>query len=236
MFIKILLLASVFMSVFSCGLIKRTRESLLGKPKPSEYQEKPSHVSREEYEKLMGKYEELNKQNQMAKDDPYKAREAGVHEIIGDLNAANENNQFETAELGTSEAPLAIQIETPELGASSKTIELEIQNWKEGLNSFRANDFLKAAVIFKGLTTSSVIQIRSRALYYSAVIKFINKEYDKALPLFEGVVNGFSSSIVSVKALKYAERCAEALGDKGRSIKYRESSQVFNELLVGLND
>lgn len=237
MFIRILLLASVIFTTFSCGLIKSTRESLLGKPKPSEYQEKPSHVSREEYDKLMSKYEELNRKTQMAKDDPYKDREAGVHEIIGDLNAANEKaDGFETAELESPEASMPINIETSDIPQSAMSVETEVNNWKEGLNSFRANDFVKAAVIFKGLTSSPIIQIRARALYYAAVIKFIEKDYAKALPLFEVVMNNYSSSIVAVKALKYAERCTEALGDQKKSLQYREGSQVFGELLVGLND
>ncbi len=237
MFLKTILLSSFLFSIYSCSLIKRTRESLLGKPKQSEYKDKPVHVSREEYDKLLAKYEDLNRKMQTAKDDPYKAREAGVHEIIGDLNAANEkNNQFETAELGASEGPMPINIQTENISQSPNNIESEINSYKEGLNAFRSSDFLKSAVIFKGLTSSPIIQIRARSLYYAALIKFVNKDYAKALPLFEQVVANYSSSVVSVKALKYAERCAESLGDQNKSLEYRQAVQVFSELLVGLND
>ncbi len=237
MFLRVSFFLIVFSSFFSCSLIKRTRESLLGKPKPSEYEEKPSHVSREEYDKLLTKYEDLNRKFQESKDDPYKDREAGVHEIIGDLNAANEkSSEFETADLNEVGPAMPIEIDTNNIPQNPSAIESDVLAYKEGLNAFRSSDFLKAAVIFKGLTSSPVIQVRARALYYAGVIKFNEKQYTKALPLFEQVVANYSSSIVSVKALKYAERCAESLGDEQKTLMYRQNSQVFNELLVGLND
>ncbi|MCB9091181.1 MAG: hypothetical protein H6621_10935 [Halobacteriovoraceae bacterium] len=213
----------------SCSLLKSARDSVVGKPTKEEY------VPREEYDKLLMKYESLNKRLSEVKDDPYIKRNSEVHEMLSDMNKVqNESGEFETVASSNEEKSIVIDDGEKSSAPAEPMIKNpsgDISDLKVGLSQYKTDNYDSALESFSALENSSFDQIKVRAIFYKGLILYKQKKFDEALGHFEKIIADMDYSSIALNALYYAGLTAKKLNMNDKVASF---DALRNEKFSGL--
>lgn len=172
-----------------------------------------SSVTKAEYDELLSRYEELNRQYQALKDG--RASDPLVTEL---RDAPMLTNQ------GIENGP---RVETVDaFSGAAATAPLDIGDVEGQLNRYRqaqamrATNPTEAMKSFQELASSAVPAIRARAQLQMGEVLMQQGEFDLALQAFEGVISRMSYSGVVLDALRNAAVCSEKLGQTQKKTQY----------------
>lgn len=198
-----------FFSLISCGLIKRTREKLLGKSRP----QKPS----------MSKVQEKSQMNEASQDNTKKQApvyyDADQYKLLGDLGGVKVDKGFETVEA----TDISINEVKTKMMAPLST-EDEAKLFFQALDARDGGQKERSQLAFSHLLNSSNEQIKCRALYYSALHFLEMKKNAQAQSYFQKVLKECGFSIISLKSLEYTRSLSQ---DSAMNSSYDEVLKVF---------
>lgn len=204
--------------ISSCSWLESMERQLVGedeKPKKGTVARKDtrSSVTKAEYDELLSRYEELNRQYQALKDG--RASDPLVTEL---RDAPMLTNQ------GIENGP---RVETVDaFSGAAATAPLDIGDVEGQLNRYRqaqamrATNPTEAMKSFQELASSAVPAIRARAQLQMGEVLMQQGEFDLALQAFEGVISRMSYSGVVLDALRNAAVCSEKLGQTQKKTQY----------------
>ncbi len=204
--------------ISSCSWLESMERQLVGedeKPKKGTVARKDtrSSVTKAEYDELLSRYEELNRQYQALKDG--RASDPLVTEL---REAPMLTNQ------GIENGP---RVETVDaFSGAAATAPLDIGDVEGQLNRYRqaqamrATNPTEAMKSFQELASSAVPAIRARAQLQMGEVLMQQGEFDLALQAFEGVISRMSYSGVVLDALRNAAVCSEKLGQTQKKTQY----------------
>lgn len=204
--IALLLLAT------SCSWYRDLERSLV---EDDEKQAKKTHarsktVSREQYDQLLVKYEEMSKKYEALKEG--KPQSSLVDELQNtqseNFARTSPNADTETVNLGPGD-PAGTP--TPAIIAVPDDLESQLQLYQRGL-ALKATNAGEATKIFQELETKGAPAVRVRAKLQMGELLLSRQQYDLALQVFEDIITKNAHSGVVIDALRYAEVCADKLG------------------------
>ena len=206
----------------SCSWLERMERSLVGEEeqpanrkaaRPSAANSRGT-VSKAEYDELLARYEELNRQHQALKD--------------GRVSSAPLLNELNATPMITNQPSGAAAVETVDaFGAAAGTIGVEAGDVEGQLARFRqaqaheASNSSEAMKLYQGLASQAVAPIRARAQLRMGQVLMAQGEFDLALQAFEGVIQRMSYSGAVLDALKGAAQCSEKLGQAQKKAQYQ---------------
>jgi len=203
----------------SCSWLESMERQLVGedeRPKKGTVARKDtrSSVTKAEYDELLSRYEELNRQYQALKDG--RASDPLVTELRDTPMLTNQ---------GIENGP---RVETVDAftGASAATAPLDVGDIEGQLNRYRQAQAMRATnpnesmKAFQELATSAVPAIRARSQLQMGEVLMQQGEFDLALQAFEGVISRMSYSGVVLDALRNAAVCSEKLGQTQKKTQY----------------
>lgn len=209
----------------SCAWYRNLERSLV---EDSAKQEKKSKtVSREQYDQLLVKYEELSKKFEELKENP----NAGKPSIMEDLQSAQGENfaqsvtpsgETETVELFAGQTTSGPRPVTN----VSQDLESQISLYRRAMTLKTSNPG-EATKIFQQLETQGNPAVKSRAKLQIGELLLGRGQYDLALQVFEDIINKHSNSGVVLDALKFAVVCADKLGTQNKKEQY---SSMLNDV------
>lgn len=211
------LLPLVFL-LSSCSWLERMERQLVGeeenKPRGTLARaNKSSTVTRAEYDELLSRYEDLNRQYQALKDG--RASDPLVTELKETpmlTNQGIENGpRVETVDAFTGTASSAPM--------DAGDIEGQLLRYREATQQRATNPSL-AMKTFQELAQVGVPPLKARAQLQMGEILMQQGEFDLALQAFEGVINRMSSSGVVLEALRHAATCSDKLGLTQKKTQY----------------
>lgn len=204
--------------ISSCSWLESMERQLVGedeKPKKGTVARKDtrSSVTKAEYDELLSRYEELNRQYQALKDG--RASDPLVTELRESPMLTNQ---------GIENGP---RVETVDaFSGAAATAPLDIGDVEGQLNRYRqaqamrATNPTEAMKSFQELASSAVPAIRARAQLQMGEVLMQQGEFDLALQAFEGVISRMSFSGVVLDALRNAAVCSEKLGQTQKKTQY----------------
>jgi len=197
----------------SCSWLERMERSLVGEedsPRSKSNNHNRKVVSKAEYDELLARYEELNRQYLALKEgrvsDP----------IVSDLKntAMIENGQ---------------RVETVDVFASSKVapstsfepadLESQLQGLRQA-HGLKATQPAEAMKLFQALAAQGTVAVRARAQNGIGEVLQSQGEYDLALQAYETVITRLASSGAVLDALRGAVLCADKLGVTQKKDQY----------------
>jgi hypothetical protein len=187
----------------SCSWLERMERSLVGeeenpKSRTQSSQTKKQNVTKAEYDDLLARYEELNRQYQALKDGS--ASDPLVSELR-DAPMIENGTRVETVDAFTGS-------QTP---VEAGDVEGQLQRYRQA-QSMRSASASEAMKIFQELASAAIVPIRARSQLGMGEILMQQGEYDLALQAFEGVISKMANSGAVLDALRGAVVCAEKLG------------------------
>ncbi|MFP5492340.1 MAG: tetratricopeptide repeat protein [Bacteriovoracia bacterium] len=197
---------SLALLLSSCSWLERMERSLVGeeenpRSRPQSAQNKKQLITKAEYDDLLARYEELNRQYQALKDG--RASDPLVNELR-DAPMIENGTRVETVDAFTGNKSAA-----PVLDAGD--IEGQLQRYRQA-QSMRSTSASEAMKIFQELASGAITPIRARSQLGMGEILMQQGEYDLALQAFEGVISKMANSGAVLDALRGAVVCAEKLG------------------------
>jgi TolA-binding protein len=191
--------------VSSCTWYRNLQRSLVEDEEKNQPHAKS--VSREQYDQLLVKYEELSKKYQLLREG------APADSLTDELQGSRDQiSQVETVDIFAGAADQAI----PQISAD---VESQLNLYRRGL-SLKASNQVEATKIFQQLQTQGVPAIRVRAKYQIGEMLLGKGQYDLALQIFEDVINKHAHSGVVMDALRYAVTASEKLGLNSKRDQY----------------
>jgi len=213
------LLPLVFL-LSSCSWLERMERQLVGeeenKPRGTVARNnKSTPVTRAEYDELLSRYEELNRQYQALKDG--RASDPLVTELKQApmiTNQGVENGpRVETVDAFTgASAPMA--------SMDAGDVEGQLMRYREATAQRTTNPSL-AMKTFQELAQVGVPPLKARAQLQMGEILMQQGEFDLALQAFEGVITRMSNSGAVLEALRNAATCSEKLGLTQKKTQYQ---------------
>lgn len=172
-----------------------------------------SSVTKAEYDELLSRYEELNRQYQALKDG--RASDPLVTEL---REAPMLTNQ------GIENGPRVETVDAFSGAAASAPLDIgdvegQLNRYRQA-QAMRATNPTEAMKSFQELASSAVPAIRARAQLQMGEVLMQQGEFDLALQAFEGVISRMSYSGVVLDALRNAAVCSEKLGQTQKKTQY----------------
>lgn len=204
--------------ISSCSWLESMERQLVGedeKPKKGTVARKDtrSSVTKAEYDELLSRYEELNRQYQALKDG--RASDPLVTEL---REAPMLTNQ------GIENGPRVETVDAFSGAAASAPLDIgdvegQLNRYRQA-QAMRATNPTEAMKSFQELASSAVPAIRARAQLQMGEVLMQQGEFDLALQAFEGVISRMSYSGVVLDALRNAAVCSEKLGQTQKKTQY----------------
>ncbi len=172
-------------------------------------------VPREQYDQLLVKYEELSKKYETLKEG--KPQQSLVDELQNsqteNFARTSPNVDSETVTLNPGDAAA-----TPVL-TNTGDVDSQLALYRRGL-AMKSSNPGEATKIFQELEVSGQPSIRVRAKLQVGELLLSRQQYDLALQVFEDIIAKYANSGVVLDALRYAEVCADKLGQTAKKEQY----------------
>lgn len=203
----ILLLAST-----SCSWYRDLERSLVedDEKQARKAQARSRTVSREQYDQLLVKYEELTKKYESLKEGKPQSS------LVDELQGTNTENFAPTSTGAETET---VSLGAPAMVAVPGDLESQLALYRRGL-ALKASNPGEATKIFQELEAKGVPDVKVRARLQIGELLLARQQYDLALQVFEDIINKNAHSGVVLDALKYAEVCADKLGLSAKKEQY----------------
>ncbi len=170
-------------------------------------------VSRQQYDQLLVKYEELSKKYETLKEGPNK-QPSLVDELqkTSGENFANNSSNAETVDA----FPNQVVISTDNVPSD---IESQLTLYRKAV-SMKGSNAGEATKIFQQLETAGVPAIKVRSKLQIGELLFAKGQHDLALQVFEDIINKNAHSGIVLDALKLAVVCTDKLGIQDKKDQY----------------
>ena len=202
------------MALNSCSWYRDMERSLVADDEKNA--KKSRTVSREQYDNLLVKYEELTKKYELLKEGAPKSSQPSLQDELAQSSTENfsqNSNNAETVDAFASQAPVVVPETLPQ------DLESQLSLFRKGLAS-KKTDQGAATKIFQQLENGAHASIRPRAKFQIGEMLLEKGQYDLALQVFEDIINKNAHSGVVLGALKHAQLCAEKLGIQNKKDQY----------------
>jgi TolA-binding protein len=177
-------------------------------------------VSREQYDKLLLKYEELSKKFEELKENPNTGKPSLMNELKEDESLmASVNDNAETVDVFTNS--LNKNSPTP---AVSSNIESQIELFRKAMSLKKSNS-TEAMKIFQQLDSQGSPIIKTRAKFEMGELFLTQGQYDLSLQIFEDIISNHAQSGVVLMALKKAVVCMDKLNLTDKKEQYESMLQ-----------
>ena len=171
-------------------------------------------VPREQYDQLLVKYEELSKKYESLKEG--KPQQSLVDELQNsqteNFARTSPNVDSETVNLNPTEAAVPVL-------SNDGDVESQLSLYRRGM-TLKSSNPGEATKIFQALETTSEPTVQVRAKLQVGELLLSRQQYDLALQVFEDIIAKYAHSGVVLDALKYAEVCADKLGQTAKKEQY----------------
>ncbi len=188
----------------SCSWYRNIERSL---DEDAEKQAKKSRaVSRDQYDQLLVKYEELSKKYEALKENPAGKQSSLVDELQKSQgeNFARTSNNVETVNIDPDQQ-IVVSAEVPQ------DLESQLSLYRRGL-ALKASNPGEATKIFQQLETHGAPAVQVRARLQVGELLFSKQQFDLALQVFEDIITKNAESGIVLDALRYAAVCSDKLG------------------------
>ncbi len=192
-------------------------------------------VSKEQYNKLLSKYENLQREKKAARIDSGEKQKSMA--IMNELKEApatkdgdgltetvdvfGKNGMIDKAKTENLNLSLAVDNLVDEISDKDiRVLEEEISRYKKAEAALAKGAVQDAMDEFRKLQQSRFRQVQVRAQFYIGEILFMQKEYDLAMQAFEEIVNKHAFSGVVLKTLGRIIACTEKLNLKEKQDQY----------------
>ena len=204
----------------SCAWYKDLERSLVEDDEKKSKRSKT--VSREQYDQLLLKYEELAKKYETAKENPGKEQSSLVDELqrTSTENFGQNTLGAETVDAfpGSTPAPDQ-QVVVAVSDDVTSDIESQLQLYRRAVNLKSTNPG-EATKLFQQLEGQGIPAVRVRSKFQIGELLLGKGQFDLALQVFEDVINKNAHSGVVLDALRYAVTCSEKLGLQSKKDQY----------------
>jgi len=226
---SLLAFASLLFLNSSCSWYKDLERSLVADDEKK--QQRSRHVSREQYDQLLVKYEELSKKYEQVKENP----NAGKPSLVDDLQKTQGENFANTTKPNPNGETETVNVFTGEQKADAQSVsnseipqELEgqLSLYRRGL-AIKASNPGEATKIFQQLESSTTPPVRVRSKLQVGELLLSQQQYDLALQVFEDIISKDANSGAVIDALRYAVVCSEKLGIQNKKDQY---STMLNDV------
>lgn len=201
----------------SCSWYRDLERSLVADDEKQAKKSQPRTraVPREQYDQLLVKYEELSKKYESLKEG--KPQQSLVDELQNtqgeNFARTSPNVDTETVNLGPNDpagAPLL---------TNTGDVDSELSLYRRGL-ALKSSNPGEATKIFQELEANGTHPVKVRAKLQVGELLLSRQQYDLALQVFEDIIGKYASSGVVLDALRYAEVCADKLGQTAKKEQY----------------
>ena len=200
------------MALNSCSWYRDVERSLVADDEKKS--RKSRTVSREQYDNLLVKYEELSNKYEQLKENPNKGQTTLQDEL---QNSSSENFAQTSSNVETVDAfPNQVVV-------ASDNVPTDLNSQLALFNKAMAakkTDSGEATKIFQQLETVGAPAVKVRSKFQIGELLFEKGQYDLALQVFEDIITKYSQSGVVLGALKYAHLCSDKLGIQNKKDQY----------------
>jgi hypothetical protein len=174
-------------------------------------------VSREQYDQLLVKYEELSKKYETLKEGGPKESNSLVDELQKSSaeNFANVSPNVETVDAFPAKTQQVV-VATEDVGSD---VESQLALFRKGV-TLKSSNPGEATKIFQQLESQGAPAVKVRSKLQIGELLYGKGQYDLALQVFEDIINTQAHSGVVLDALKYAVVCSEKLGIQNKKDQY----------------
>jgi hypothetical protein len=174
-------------------------------------------VSREQYDQLLVKYEELSKKYETIKEGGPKESNSLVDELqkSSSENFANVSPNVETVDAFTGKNQQVV-VATENI---SSDVESQLALFKKGVMMKSSNPG-EATKIFQQLESQGAPAVKVRSKLQIGELLYGKGQFDLALQVFEDIINTQAHSGIVLDALKYAVVCSDKLGIQNKKDQY----------------
>lgn len=172
-------------------------------------------VSREQYDQLLVKYEELSKKYETLKEGP-KESNSLVDELQKSSaeNFANVSPNVETVDAFPGNQQVVVA--TEDVGSD---VESQLALYRKGMTLKTSNPG-EATKIFQQLEAQGAPAVKVRSKLQIGELLYSKGQFDLALQVFEDIINTQAHSGMVLDALKYAVVCSDKLGIQNKKDQY----------------
>ena len=173
-------------------------------------------VSREQYDQLLVKYEELSKKYETLKEGP-KESNSLVDELqkSSSENFANVSPNVETVDASSGKNQQVV-VATENI---SSDVESQLALFRKGVMMKSSNPG-EATKIFQQLESQGAPAVKVRSKLQIGELLYGKGQFDLALQVFEDIINTQAHSGIVLDALKYAVVCSDKLGIQNKKDQY----------------
>jgi predicted negative regulator of RcsB-dependent stress response len=215
----------------SCSWVSRSRRDFVQKDDQSKPQKEKGPVSRDEYNSLLKKYNEMKKRLEVRAVE--KESDSDLMESLNNLPASSSSVELSTSVdpfKGTPSRPA--QSTSPmidDMSAVAQTrFEKHLMKLKQAKKFVDKKNFDKAMENLQQLEQSPFRQIRVRAKFFIGSILLDQKEFDLAMQVFEEMIQKYAFSGMTIHALKGLVTAASKLKLDEKLKRYESLlNQVF---------
>ena len=207
-----LIAISTLLVLNSCSWYRDVERSLVADDEKSA--KRSRSVTREQYDQLLVKYEELSKKYETLKENPNKEQSSLADELqkSSTENFAQTSPNAETVDAFPNQVVVASE-EAP------TDLESQLSLFKKGI-ALKASNSGEATKIFQQLENSSVPAVKARSKFQIGELLYGKGQYDLALQVFEDIINKNAHSGVVLDSLKFAMNCSDKLGIQNKKEQY----------------
>jgi len=206
----------------SCAWYKNVERSLVEDEGKNSKSNKT--VPRDQYDRLLIKYEELAKKYEELKENP----NAGKPSLMDELKKNQVENyavphETETIDLFADNKKLIEN--TDDQLSTDLSSQIDLFTKAKGLIATEPGEATK---IFQQLDSKAAAPVKVRAKYQLGELLLTQGQYDLSLQIFEDIINHHAYSGVVLQALRGASICADKLGSQNKKDQYESMlSDVF---------
>lgn len=192
-FISLTILGSL---LTSCAWVDRMERGLTGEERASNKSSKKQMIPKAEYDELLSRYDELNRQYQSLK----------------------EGNPDSTPQITNRGVENGTRVETVDVFSPQKTIAIDLGDIESQVMKYRQAEVIRATApvdslkVFQQLALSGAPSLKAKSQLRIGEILFMQGEFDLALQSFEVVITKLAYSGTVIDALKQAALCCDKLG------------------------
>lgn len=174
-------------------------------------------VSREQYDQLLVKYEELSKKYETLKEGGPKESNSLVDELQNSSaeNFANVSPNVETVDAFPAKNQQVV-VATEEIPSD---VESQLALFRKGV-TLKSSNPGEATKIFQQLESQGAPAVKVRSKLQIGELLYGKGQFDLALQVFEDIINTQAHSGVVLDALKYAVVCSDKLGIQNKKDQY----------------
>jgi len=196
----------------SCSWYRDVQRSLVDEDEKKAARSRP--VTREQYDQLLVKYEELSNKYEKLKENPNKEQTSLVDEL---QKTSSENFSKAPTNTETVDAfPNQVVVSTEDVPSD---LESQLALYRKGV-SLKGSNTGEATKIFQQLENVGAPAVRVRSKFQIGELLFDKGQYDLALQVFEDIINKNAHSGVVLSALRYAMNCSDKLGIQNKKDQY----------------